>query len=80
MDALVYMKQLPSESVDMIHTDPPWGVSHKNNINFNDSFDYLNENIDKWMEENESNLKVYSETNKIIVDLTDLYEECKNKM
>lgn len=31
--------------------------------------------MDKWMEENESSLKVYGETNKVLVDLSELYEE-----
>lgn len=65
-------------------------ISDKTEGGYDDMYEHLNTDskllsdaqvlIDKWMEENESNLKVYSETNKIIVDLTDLYEECKNKM
>jgi hypothetical protein len=37
--------------------------------------DKVQELLDKWMEENDSQLKVYSETNGAIVDLTELYEE-----
>jgi site-specific DNA-methyltransferase (adenine-specific) len=44
-------KSIDDNSVDLIVTDPPYGVDFKNSKFFNDSKDHILENIDDWMKE-----------------------------
>jgi DNA modification methylase len=46
-DCLELIKTLPDDSVDLIVTDPPYGVEFSKG--FNDSIENVYENIDKWI-------------------------------
>lgn len=48
MDCLEYMRQLPDDSVDIVVTDPPYGVNFAGNKLFNDRLNYVEKNIDFW--------------------------------
>ncbi len=51
MDCLEYLKLLADNSVDLIITDPPYGVGFAGNKFFNDSLKYVERNIESWFAE-----------------------------
>ena len=48
-DCLVEMEKIASNSIDLIITDPPYGVGFSKG--FDDSLEYVSSNIDKWFDE-----------------------------
>lgn len=50
-DCLEVMKELKDNSVDLIITDPPYGVEFQENRFFDDSKDYVFGNAEKWIKE-----------------------------
>ncbi|GAB1431583.1 DNA methylase [Spirochaetota bacterium] len=57
MDCLDYLRSLPDCSVDLIVTDPPYGVSYAGNRFFDDSLAYIIAHIDEWLQEMQRVLK-----------------------
>lgn len=51
MDALVLLKQMPNQSVDLIITDPPFGCNATLKGDYNDDEDYIKEKIPLWLSE-----------------------------
>ena len=51
MDCLEYLQSLPDCSVDLIITDPPYGVEYEGNKHFDDSLKYILKHLDEWMSE-----------------------------
>ncbi len=49
-DCLEYLSKIQDSSVDMIFTDPPYGVNYKNDI-YNDNQDYVKEQSKIWLAE-----------------------------
>jgi DNA modification methylase len=49
-DCLEYLSKIQDNSVDMIFTDPPYGVNYKNDI-YNDNQDYVKEQSKIWLAE-----------------------------
>lgn len=43
------IKLIDDNSIDLIVTDPPFGVNFKNSKFYNDSKDHVTDNIEKWM-------------------------------
>ena len=48
MDCLEYLKRIPSNSIDLVLIDPPYGVNFKNSI-YNDSKDFIKECSADWL-------------------------------
>jgi site-specific DNA-methyltransferase (adenine-specific) len=49
-DCLDLIKKLNNNSIDLIITDPPYGVNFNKNTLYNDSKDYVFGNIDNWID------------------------------
>lgn len=59
MDALDGMAKLNDETIDLIITDPPFGVEYKNEV-YDDSKEFVFGNLDKWISEMSRVLKTHS--------------------
>jgi len=51
MDCIDFMRSLPAQSVNLVLTDPPYGVGYAGNRFFDDSIGYVAGNLDKWFGE-----------------------------
>ncbi len=51
MDCLDYMRLLSDDCVDMVITDPPYGVDFAGSKFYNDSRKYVNEKLNVWINE-----------------------------
>lgn len=51
MDCLKFLRSLPDCSVDLIITDPPYGVDFAGNKFFDDSYKYIIKHLDEWLQE-----------------------------
>lgn len=56
-DCLEVFSNLPDNSIDLIIQDPPFGVNFENNKHYKDSEEYVFNNIDNWLKEEERILK-----------------------
>lgn len=56
-DWLYVSNSILDDSIDLIFSDAPFGTELRNNKEFNDSEDYVNSNIDAWMEQMQRVLK-----------------------
>lgn len=58
-DMVEVFGNLPDNSIDLIITDPPFGIGFDSNKHYNDEFDYVSENIDTWFSVMHNKLKPY---------------------